>query len=139
MCSTPHRSLSASLTPIQPIQRTHLPGTRAVLVYNPPYLPFRARGTMRDPPAPGATCAARSTSQGACVQACACETLGCCMCSDGTGLLGLALALHARASVAHLPVCYRYFDCFDSFSAWYGMVVLQVVFDSLIFVRDLIV
>ena len=42
-------------------------------------------------------------------------------------------------SVQHLPVCYRYFDCFDSFSGWYGMVVLQVVFDSLIFVRHLIV
>ena len=30
-------------------------------------------------------------------------------------------------SVQHLPVCYRYFDscfdCFDSFSGWYGMVV----------------
>ena len=42
-------------------------------------------------------------------------------------------------SVPHFPVCYRYFDCFDSFSGWYGMVVLQVVFDSLIFVRHLIV
>ena len=44
-----------------------------------------------------------------------------------------------QSSVAHLPVCYRYFDCFDSFSGWYGMAVLQVVFDSLIFVRHLIV
>ena len=42
-------------------------------------------------------------------------------------------------SVEYLPVCYRYFDCFDSFSGWYGMVVLHVVFDSLIFVRHLIV
>ena len=41
--------------------------------------------------------------------------------------------------MAHLPVCYRYFDCFDSFSGWYGTVVLHVVFDSLIFVRHLIV
>ena len=32
--------------------------------------------------------------------------------------------------MAHFPVCYRYFDCFDSFSGWYGMVVLHVVFDS---------
>ena len=36
-------------------------------------------------------------------------------------------------SVAHFPVCYRFFDCSDSFSGWYGMVVLQVVFDCLIF------
>ena len=52
---------------------------------------------------------------------------------DWLGRLGAAL------SVRHFPVCYRYFDCFDSFSGWYGMVVLQVVFDSLIFVRHLIV
>ena len=49
-----------------------------------------------------------------------------------------ALLLYSR-SVEYLPVCYRYFDCFDSFSGWYGMVVLHVVFDSLIFVRHLIV
>ena len=42
-------------------------------------------------------------------------------------------------SVQHLPVCYRYFDCFDSFSGWYGMVVLQVVFDFLIVFAILIV
>ena len=36
-------------------------------------------------------------------------------------------ALGACTSVPHLPVYYRYFDCFDSFSGWYGMVVLQVV------------
>ena len=42
-------------------------------------------------------------------------------------------------SVEYLPVCYRYFDCFDSFSGWYGMVVFTSGIDSLIFVRHLIV
>ena len=51
----------------------------------------------------------------------------------------LSLVTYGGISVAHFPVCYRYFDCFDSFSEWYGMVVLHVVFDSLIFVRHLIV
>ena len=44
-----------------------------------------------------------------------------------------------RASVEHLPVCYRYFDCFDSFSGWYGMVVFTSGIDSLIVFADLIV
>mgnify|MGYP000209078273 CR=1 FL=1 len=44
-----------------------------------------------------------------------------------------------RDSVEYLPVCYRYFDCFDSFSGWYGMVVFTSGIDSLIFVRHLIV
>ena len=39
------------------------------------------------------------------------------------------VVLSVAYSVRHFPVCYRYFDCFDSFSGWYGMVVLQVVFD----------
>ena len=42
-------------------------------------------------------------------------------------------------SVEHLPVCYRYFDCFDSFSGWYGMVVFTSGIDSLIVFADLIV
>ena len=42
-------------------------------------------------------------------------------------------------SVEYLPVCYRYFDCFDSFSGWYGMVVFTSGIDSLIVFADLIV
>ena len=32
------------------------------------------------------------------------------------------VVLSVAYSVRHFPVCYRYFDCFDSFSGWYGMV-----------------
>ena len=99
MCSTPHTSLSASLTLIQPIQRPHI-----CLVHVSCGFPTR-HISHSVPVAPCAT-HLRLAPRAQHVQPLkvpVCKPVHvkhlAVACSDGMGLLGLALALRARADI----------------------------------------